>query len=187
MKFKNNIKGVGSATLDRGISLVIAGVVLVGIIIGINWMYKQYALEKFTNTLNRLSINITEYYGEEYANINYTNFLKLYGKDGDYTATRFLDYPIFKGPASYTTAYEKARRPNEMGWLIDLANIDYDMCLTLGKTNIHNINYLFHFNKNARYPSSEFPVNDSSKITAFETFCEGINGGTLNKIGITFQ
>ncbi len=56
------IKGVGSATLDRGIRIVIAGVVLAGIISGINYMYQKYNDEKFLNDMNMVSTGVKNYY-----------------------------------------------------------------------------------------------------------------------------
>ena len=58
----SKVKGVGSASLDRGISIVIASVVLAAIAGGVSWLYNQYTYKKFINDFSMYSIAIQEYY-----------------------------------------------------------------------------------------------------------------------------
>ena len=58
----SKIKGVGSASLDRGISIVIASIVLAGIVAGVSWLYNQYTYKKFINDFSMYGIAVREYH-----------------------------------------------------------------------------------------------------------------------------
>ena len=56
------IKGVGGASLDAGISIIIAGVALASVVAGISWLYDQHTYKKFFDEYSIYGIAIREYY-----------------------------------------------------------------------------------------------------------------------------
>ena len=72
------LKGVGSATLDRGIAIVVGAIVLGGIVAGVKWLYDQQRDEQLYNEAVVLNNAIREYYKKPpYTNISLDTLKKV--------------------------------------------------------------------------------------------------------------
>ena len=184
-KFIKQLKGVGAATLDRGISLVIAGVVLAGIVAGISWLYDTHKKESFMNNLHVISTAVKGYYHNDttYTNINLANVQKAGNIPVNVSVTEIANYNLtaLDGMATLTTA---GITGITKAFQLNVATLPYNLCMITGQDPLNDVIGIYGATNTTFYPAADLPINDVTKLGDWETFCDVNEGGT---VGFVFE
>ena len=176
-KYDIKLKGVGAATLDRGISLVIAGVVLAGVVAGISWMYDTQKKEEFMNDLHVISTGVKTYYYslDTYSAIDLAKVKRAGHIPANINTNTIsgLTLTAADGMSTGITGTNKAFK-------LDVAGLPYDLCVISGQQPLNDILGVYGDTTAALYDADNLPMKDASKLTNWETFCNSNAGGTVS-------
>ena len=183
---KYTIKGIGAATLDRGISLVIAGTVLGGVITGISWLYDTQKKEEFLTDINIFSTGIKSYfYNADAYNITSLETIQNAGHLPEYKRlNEIAGYSITASDAvSLLTTYGVTDISKAFSLRIEY--LPYKICVTTGQEALKDIVGVYGSTSSSLYLAQDLPVKDSSKLADWEAFCQA--NDKANEIGFIFK
>ncbi len=157
------LKGVGAATLDRAVSLVIAGAILSGVVGGIAWLYKINEKDKFINDLHIISSGVISYYSHAgFRNLNYNSV-----KDAG-----FIPKAVDVSKVGSKKIRNRVRQSKDIYNLV-LEDMNYDLCIASGKIQIQDLAKVSARGSNVKVEN--MPYSNPSKLRQFESFCKRVD------------
>ncbi len=161
------MKGVGAATLDRAVAIIISATVLSGVIGGITWLYKVNEKERFANDLSVIPAGLFYYYAE-------SNFSNIDAEKAQKAG--FIPESVNTSKVGTKTSVIASTTVSDE-FTISISDMDFKLCMASGLIKVNDLN-------SAKigttvYLATDMPVNDSSKLSNFESFCENAAGVTV--------
>jgi hypothetical protein len=152
------IKGVGAATLDRVVAIIISATVLSGVIGGITWLYKVNEKERFINDLSVIPAGLFSYYAES----NFSNIDAAKAQKAGFIPESVNTSKV----GTKTSVIATGSASDEFS--ITISDMDYKLCMASGLIKINDL-------ESAKigttvYLATDMPATDSSKISNFVSF-----------------